>query len=116
MPDTLIKVRALKTVQGENDIYSFFINGQDIFKVADISRISRDETGQLKGLQRKPIQRHIASIVEYLKQDKILFPNAIILALDPSVVFKQSRGPVPDGGKKNFRSRCLGVTNSTRRK
>ena len=34
MPDTLIKVRALKTVQGENDIYSFFINGQDIFKVA----------------------------------------------------------------------------------
>ena len=44
MPDTLIKVRALKTLQGENEIYSFFINGQDIFKVADISRISRDET------------------------------------------------------------------------
>ena len=97
MSETLIKVRALKTLQGENAIYSFFINGQDIFKVADISRISRDETGQLKGLQRKPIQRHIASIIEYLKQDKILFPNAIILALDPIVEFKQSRGPVPEG-------------------
>ena len=47
MPDSLI-IRALKTVQGENAIYSFFINGQDIFKVADISRISRDETGRLK--------------------------------------------------------------------
>ena len=99
MSDSLIKVRALKTLQGENAIYSFFINGQDIFKVADISRISRDESGELKGLQRKPIQRHIASIVEYLKQDKILFPNAIILALDPIVVFKQSRGPVPEGVK-----------------
>ena len=97
MSDDLIKVRALKTMQGDNALYSFFLNGQDIFKVADISRISRDETGQLKGLQRKPIQRHIASIVEYLKQDNILFPNAIILALDPSVKFNQSRGPVPDG-------------------
>ena len=53
--------------------------------------------GELKGLQRKPIQRHIAGIVEYLKQDKILFPNAIILALDPRVKFNQSRGPTPDG-------------------
>ena len=97
MSETLIKVRALKTLQGDNAIYSFFINGQDIFKVADISRISRDESGQLRGLQRKPIQRHIASIIEYLKQDKILFPNAIILALDPIVEFKQSRGPVPEG-------------------
>ena len=97
MSDDLIKVRALKTMQGDNAIYSFFINGKDIFKVADISRISRDESGQLKGLQRKPIQRHIASIIEYLKEDKILFPNAIILALDPIVEFKQSRGPVPEG-------------------
>ena len=97
MSNDLIKVRALKTMQGDNAIYSFFINGKDIFKVADISRISRDESGKLKGLQRKPIQRHIASIIEYLKEDKILFPNAIILALDPIVEFKQSRGPVPEG-------------------
>ena len=97
MPNDSIMVRALKTKQGENEVYSFFINGQDIFKVADISRISRDESGELKGLQRKPIQRHIAGIVEYLKQDKILFPNAIILALDPRVKFNQSRGPTPKG-------------------
>ena len=97
MSNDLIKVRALKTMQGKNALFSFFIKGADIFKIADISRISRDETGQLKGLQRKPIQRHIASIVEYLKQENILFPNAIILAFDPSVKFIQSRGPVPEG-------------------
>ena len=97
MTEDLIKVRALKTMQGKNSIFSFFIKGEDIFKIADISRISRDDSGQLKGLQRKPIQRHIASIVEYLKQDNVLFPNAIILALDPIVEFKQSRGPVPEG-------------------
>lgn len=97
MSNDSIKVRALRTKQGENAIYSFFIKGQDIFKVADISRISRDESGQLKGLQRKPIQRHIAGIIEYLKQDNILFPNAIILALGPRIKFNQSRGPNPEG-------------------
>ena len=92
-----LKIRALRSFQGENAIFSFFIDGKDIFEIADISRISRDESGRLKGLQRRPIQQHIAGIIEYLNQDDVLFPNAIILALDPSVEFKQSRGPVPSG-------------------
>lgn len=92
-----IKIRALRAFQGDNAVYSFFLDGHDIFQIADIQRISRVETGELKGFQRKTIQNHIAGIVEYINQANILFPNAIILALDPIVEFKQSRGPTPEG-------------------
>lgn len=95
-----ICIRALRTYQGGSAVYSFFIYGSDVFKIADISRISRDESGELKGLQRKPIQKHISGIVEYLNQGDALFPNAIILAFDSMVDFKQSRGPVPAGVQK----------------
>ena len=97
MADNNLKIRALRTFHGENAVYSFFISGQDIFRIADIQRISRGENAELKGFQRKTIQNHIAGIVEYLNQQDVLFPNAIILALDPVVEFKQSRGPVPEG-------------------
>ena len=54
-----IKVRSLRSFQNKNAIYSFFIDGRDIFRIADISRISRDDIGELKGFQRKTIQNHI---------------------------------------------------------
>ena len=95
MSTELIKVRALRTNQGNNFLFSFFVDGRDIFKIADITRIERSTTGELKGFQRKEIQQHISGIISYLNQDDVLFPNAIILALDPSVEFKQSRGPTP---------------------
>ena len=97
MPSNIIKIRALRTFQGDNALYSFFIDGQDIFKIADITRISRTEKGELKGFQRKEIQKHIGGIIDYLNQQDVLFPNAIILAFDPVIEFKQSRGPVPEG-------------------
>jgi DGQHR domain-containing protein len=93
-----IAVRALRTRQGKGvDVFSFFIRGADITQVAEISRITRDENDALKGFQRKEIQNHVKSIIEYLDQGNVLFPNAIILALSPEVKFAQSRGPTPDG-------------------
>ena len=97
MVSEMIKVRALRTQQGKNTVFSFFLSAGDVLRISDISRIERDSEGELKGLQRKPIQRHIAGIVEYLNQPDVIFPNAIILALDPTVEFKQSRGPLPEG-------------------
>ena len=93
-----ISVRALRTKQGDGiDVFSFFIKGSDIARVAEISRITRDEDNALKGFQRKEIQNHVKGIVEYLDRGNVLFPNAIILALSPEVQFKQSRGPTPEG-------------------
>lgn len=96
--DETLVVRALRTEQGTNTVvYAFFLYGSDITRIADISRISRDDADKLRGFQRKEIQNHVNSIAEYLNGGPALFPNAIILALSPEVDFKQSRGPVPNG-------------------
>lgn len=90
-------VRALQTTQGDGTaVYAFFLFGSDICRVADISRISRDDH-DLKGFQRKEIRHHVNAIVDFLNSGTVLFPNAIILALAPEVTFKLSRGSRPDG-------------------
>lgn len=92
-----IVVRALRTHQGnEVEVFAFFIYGSDITKIADITRISRDEGDELKGFQRSEIKNHVKAIVDYLNTADSLFPNAIILALGKDVEFRQSRGPNPD--------------------
>ena len=93
----LISVRALHARQGDKDVYSFFMRGHDLTRIADIIRVSRDESDGLKGFQRKEIRNHVRSIVQYLNQMNVLFPNAITLAFSPEVRFIQSRGPTPPG-------------------
>jgi DGQHR domain-containing protein len=93
-----IVIRALHTKQGPGlDVYAFFIKGADIVRLADISRIGRDESDALKGFQRAEIRSHVKGIVDYLNQGHVLFPNAIILALSPTVHFAASRGTKPTG-------------------
>lgn len=92
-----ILVRALRTTQGQGiDVFAFFLFGSDVTRVADISRIERDDGDELKGFQRSEIKSHVKSIVHYLDSEKVLFPNAIILALGNEVEFRQSRGPIPE--------------------
>ncbi len=93
-----IVVRALHTLQGQGvDVYAFFIRGADIVRIADISRVERDADDALKGFQRPEIKSHVRSIMDYLNQGAVLFPNAIILAMSPEIKFAPSRGPKPDG-------------------
>lgn len=90
-------VRALRTSQTSNiDLYSFFILGDQISRIADISRVRRDEE-ELLGFQRREIKSHVLSIAEFLKGGAVLFPNAIILALSPEIKFEKSRGPKTEG-------------------
>jgi DGQHR domain-containing protein len=90
-------VRALHTTQGDGqDVYAFFIRGGDIVRIADISRIERDEHDVVKGFQRPEIQQHVKGITDYLDQGNVLFPNSIILAMSPEVRFTASRGTRPN--------------------
>lgn len=90
-------VRALHTTQGDGqDVYAFFIRGGDIVRIADISRIERDEHNVVKGFQRPEIQQHVKGITDYLNQGNVLFPNSIILAMSPEVRFTASRGTRPN--------------------
>lgn len=107
---TAIVVRALHTTQGDGlDVYAFFIKGGDIVKVADISRIERDESDSLKGFQRPDIRNHVKGIVDYLNQGNVLFPNSIILAMSPRVRFVASRGTKPTGDEGIAQSGTLTI-------
>jgi DGQHR domain-containing protein len=79
-------------------LYLFALAAEDIDKVADVARISRDEFGKLIGYQRPEKKQHVKQILQYLDSDEVLFPNGLILALPPTVRFKSSRGPgITDG-------------------
>ena len=90
-------VRALRSLQGGVSVYSFFAPGDKITKIADISRVFRDEADSLEGFQRREIKNHVKQITDYLDKEDIIFPNAIILAFSPEIEFKQSRGQEPEG-------------------
>jgi DGQHR domain-containing protein len=79
-------------------LYLFCVTNEELLTIADISRITRDNTGKLIGYQRPHVKKHIQEIVAYLDQEDILFPNSIILALSSRVRFKRSRGPSTDDG------------------
>lgn len=85
-------IRALETKQNNQILYSFYIPAKKILQLADISRIYRDEEGNLHGLQRKEVKKHIIDILEYLNTDSVLFPNAILLAINDEVKFTKIRG------------------------
>jgi len=91
--------RALCLVQtSTSPLYIFSLTAQEILEIADISRVARDQAGDLIGYQRPEVRQHIQEIVDYLDGDEVVFPNPIILALAPSTQFTGSRGPkVSDG-------------------
>lgn len=94
-----ISRRALRVPQtGAYPLYLFSLTAEEILRIADISRVTRDDSGELIGYQRPEVRRHIQEIVDYLDSDEVIFPNPIILALSSEVRFTQSRGPnVCDG-------------------
>src|SRR5207249_1364446 len=76
-------------------LYLLTMTADELFQIADISKVSRDDVGQLIGYQRDEVRNHVDEIVEYLNEDNVLFPNSIIIALSSAVRFKSVRGPKP---------------------
>ena len=96
---TVLTRRVIRLDQTDKTaIYLFALTGEELLAAADVSRISRDETGKLIGYQRPEVKRHVQDIVDYLDQDSVLFPHAVIVAFSSKVKFTSSRGPkVRDG-------------------
>ncbi|WP_119461071.1 DGQHR domain-containing protein DpdB [Rhodospirillaceae bacterium SYSU D60014] len=90
-----LSVRAVRSEQASGtSVFAFFLYGADITRIADISRIRRDDQ-ELKGFQRREIRDHVKAITEFLDSGPVLFPNAIILAMSPEVEFASARGRKP---------------------
>src|SRR5258708_3939054 len=85
--------RATKLAQSDlMSLYQFALTSDEIAAVADISRLSRDNTGKLLGYQRQEVRKHVADITEYLDSEAPLFPHPLIIAFSSKVVFTGSRG------------------------
>jgi DGQHR domain-containing protein len=96
---TSLRRRALRVDQDpEHPLYLFTLTGDELLRLADISRINRNEEGRLIGYQRPEVRQHIQNIVDYLDSGKVIFPNSVILAVTSDVSFKESRGPKVDQG------------------
>lgn len=86
--------RALRIDQSSTyPFFMFALRADEVLQIADISRVSRDEAGNLIGYQRPEVRRHVEEIIDYLNTDGALFPNPIILALSSRAKFESSRGP-----------------------
>lgn len=94
-----ITVRALRVIQMDGvPLYSFFMRGGDLLKLADLARLHRDDGGALRGFQRGEVRKHVNEIQRYLDSKQVLFPNGVIIAISQDVPFKLSRGPKGEGG------------------
>jgi DGQHR domain-containing protein len=109
--------RALRIVQADQaPLYMFTLTSSEILQIADISRVSRDDLGELIGYQRPEVRQHIQEITDYLDSDQPLFPNPIIMALPSTVRFTCSRGPnVSDGIASSGTLEIPLVTGNTQR-
>jgi DGQHR domain-containing protein len=94
-----LKRRALQLCQvPDAPLYLFTLAAGEVFSIADISRLSRDQEGALIGYQRQEAKPHIQEIADYLNGEHPLFPHALILALSSDVRFTSQRGPGASDG------------------
>jgi DGQHR domain-containing protein len=91
--------RALLIEQSaDHPVYLFALTAEELARIADVSRVARNDANELIGYQRPEVKRHIQNIVDYLSSETPILPNAIILALSSTVRFTKSRGPNVDDG------------------
>ncbi len=96
---TVLRRRALCIEQTKSGpLYLLTLRADEIFEIAEVTRINRSRSDELIGYQRAEVRRHVEDILEYLNGDDVLFPNSLILALTPSARFRRSRGPENDDG------------------
>ena len=95
----VIKVPAMEIHQSPGrKLYSFAIDGKQVYQFADVSRIRRSETTELEGYQRPEVLAHIQEIKEYIESDDPMIPNGVVIAFDSRVKFKRVRSAGLDMG------------------
>lgn len=90
-----LQVSALRVVQDrKHPLFMFVLNASQLAELTEVSRLGRNEDGDLEGYQRGEVRRHVGAITEYLNSNRgyVLFPHALILALTKPVEFTATTG------------------------
>lgn len=86
-----LRLPALQVRQGpKRMLYSFSVDGKLVHHFATISRVRRDEEGQLHGYQRPEVLSHIDEIKRFIEGPNPMIPNAVVLAFNSTVRFEPS--------------------------
>jgi DGQHR domain-containing protein len=93
---TVYRFPALTARQAtDHDIFVFAAEPKHVLEFAQIERLGRKDTGELKGFQRHQISSHIRDIRGYLSRDDAILPNAVIVAfLDGAALRHNKDGTV----------------------
>ena len=82
----------IKTQQSQgNSIFSFVVDGKDIHKFANISRIKRGKHSELLGYQRPELIEHINDIKDYLEKKDSILPNSIVVSFNKKLRFNKNK-------------------------
>lgn len=71
-----------------HEVFVFAAEPWQVLAFAQIERVGRKDSGELKGFQRHQISSHIKDIRNYLGRDDALLPNAVIVAFLDGVNLK----------------------------
>ena len=61
-PDQVLRLPAIEIRQGKQRIYMFGIDGKELPRIATISRVHRDDEGDIGGYQRPEVLAHVGEI------------------------------------------------------
>ena len=87
-----MRLPALEIQQGPNRrLYSFAVDGKRLAEITTVSRVHREDEGQLGGYQRPEAMAHVKAIRRYLESPGALMPNALVVAFDPRVMFQPAK-------------------------
>lgn len=97
----VLRLPALEIKQGPNRLlYSFAIDGKRLPEVTTVSRVRREEEGELLGYQRPEALAHVKAIRRYLESPNALMANALVVAFDTRVTFEPSPGTRASHGSR----------------
>jgi DGQHR domain-containing protein len=83
-----LRIPALEIHQGNRQLYQFAVDGKKLVDISTVSRVHRNEEGQIGGYQRPEVLRHVKAIRSYLESPGALMPNALVIAFDSRVRFE----------------------------
>ena len=99
MKKPILERKALQVSQRSGKvIYLLSLKASELLAISGISRVTRDDVGNLIGYQRAEVKQHVKEIADYLSTEDMLLAHPLILSFNSDVRFVSSRGQKSSDG------------------